>query len=405
MKDTFSVIFFIRKTRADKYGMAPIFLRITVNSQRSEISVRRKVNPANWNASAGKIKGCTRLVNEINEYLDEIRHKIYRIHSKMVAKGKPLDVGTIRDKFLGTDKKEKSLLALYQDHNLQIHQLVGKEYSLGRYYQHNRTKNHLTSFILSEYHKEDIALRKVDLEFINRFEHYLLTNNKGGRNTITKYLTNFKKIMRIAFANNWIKKDPFYHWKAVWKSVEREALNEHELRQLIDSKLNGDRLNQVKDIFIFCCFTGLSYSDVKKLSSNHIAFGMNGQKWIKTKRTKTKTKSSIPLLPMAENILKKYASIEKVADTSLLLPVISNQKMNDYLKEIAGILKINKNLTFHLARHTFATTVTLANGVPIESVSRMLGHRSLRTTQIYAKVIDRKLQEDMEVLKGKFKFR
>ena len=209
--------------------------------------------------------------------------------------------------------------------------------------------------------------------------------------------------MRIAFANNWIKKDPFYHWKAVWKPVEREALNEHELRQLIDSKLGGDRLNQVKDIFIFCCFTGLSYSDVKKLSSNHIVFGMNGQKWIKTKRTKTKTKSSIPVLPMAEDILEKYASFCEQSKRALLLPVISNQKMNDYLKEIAGILKINKNLTFHLARHTFATTVTLANGVPIESVSRMLGHRSLRTTQIYAKVIDKKLQEDMEVLKGKFK--
>ena len=331
MKDTFSVIFYIRKTRADKNGMAPIFLRITVNSQRAEWSVQRKVQTANWNATAGKIKGSGRLANEVNEYLDEIRHTIYRIHGKMIAKGKSLDANTIRDKFLGTDKKEKSLLSLYQDHNLQIHQLVGKEYSLGRYYQHKRTKNHLSSFISSEYQKEDIPLKKVDLEFINRFEHYLLTNNKGGRNTITKYLTNFKKIMRIAFANNWIKKDPFYHWKAVWKPVEREALNENELRQLIDSKLSGDRLNQVKDIFIFCCFTGLSYSDVKKLSSNHMVFGMNGQKWIKTKRTKTKTKSSIPVLPMAEDILEKYASFHEQSKRALLLPVISNQKMNDYL--------------------------------------------------------------------------
>ena len=403
MQNSFAISFYLRKIRLNLDGKAPIYLRITVRSKRAEFSVQRKVKPALWNSAAGKVMGADPSASEINTHLDEIRHKLYRIHSKLLAKGKPFDATIIRDKFLGGGKREKTLLVLYEEHNSQIKQLVGKEYSLGRYYQHKRTKNHLSSFISSEYQKEDITLKKVDLEFINRFEHYLLTNNAGGRNTITKYLTNFKKIMRIAFANNWIKKDPFYHWKAVWKPVEREALNENELRQLIDSKLSGDRLNQVKDIFIFCCFTGLSYSDVKKLSSNHIVFGMNGQKWIKTKRTKTKTKSSIPVLPMAENILEKYANFHEQSKSALLLPVISNQKMNDYLKEIAVILKINKNLTFHLARHTFATTVTLANGVPIESVSRMLGHRSLRTTQIYAKVIDKKLQEDMAVLKGKFK--
>ena len=227
----------------------------------------------------------------------------------------------------------------------------------------------------------------------------------GGRNTITKYVTNFKKIIHIAFAHNWINKDPFYHWKPVWETVEREVLNEREINILLDKELENEKLNQVKDVFLFCCFTGLSYSDVKKLSNDHIVLGINGQKWIKTNRKKTNTISSIPLLPTALEILKKYEGFNFNSDNDLLLPVISNQKMNQYLKEIGLLYGIRKKMTCHLSRHTFATTVTLTNGVPIESVSRMLGHRSLRTTQIYAKVVDKKLMEDMMKVRHKFKVR
>ncbi len=401
--DPFSILFFVRKKPGDIYSMASIYLRITVDSKRTEISLRRKIRPSDWNSSAGKVKGSSPKAIEINKYLEDIRHKVYAIHSKLIFKEKTFTALTIREKFLGKDKTVKTLLPLYKEHNDEIRALVGREYSIGRYYQHMRTMNHLRAFIKREYEAEDIALKKVNLKFIKRFEHYLKIINAGGTNTVTKYITNFKKIIRIAFSHNWINKDPFYHWKATWKTVERDVLNEREVRILLDTKFGNKRLDQVKDVFLFCCFTGLSYADVKKLSSDHIILDLNGQHWIKIKRKKTNTKSSIPLLPTAEEILKKYEEFERKSVDSLLLPVLSNQKMNAYLKEIADLCGLQKKLTFHLSRHTFATTVTLTNGVPIESVSKMLGHQSLKTTQIYAKVVDKKLMEDMMLVRNKFK--
>tara|TARA_R110002072_G_scaffold286760_1_gene451875 strand:- start:34 stop:816 length:783 start_codon:yes stop_codon:yes gene_type:complete len=248
---------------------------------------------------------------------------------------------------------------------------------------------------------DDIFVQEIDLKFINGFEYYLKVKNIGNQNTITKYLTNLKKITRIAYANDWISKDPFFHWKAKWKTVERDFLSELDIQKLIKKDLPVPRLFLVKDIFLFCCFTGLAYVDVQKLSQNDIVIGIDGERWIKTKRTKTDTRSNIPILPTAEVILEKYKGHPNIIDSDKVLPVLSNQKMNAYLKEIADLCGINKNLTFHLARHTFATTVTLTNGVPIESVSKMLGHKSLKTTQHYAKILDRKVSDDMRLLRQK----
>ena len=183
--------------------------------------------------------------------------------------------------------------------------------------------------------------------------------------------------------------------------MDREFLTQEEIQKMVEKELYTERLDQVKDIFLFSCFTGLAYADVKKLSRNDIVIGIDGDKWIKIKRSKTDTRSNIPLLPTAIDILNKYNGHPDVSNKGRLLPVLSNQKMNAYLKEIAVLSKINKNLTFHLARHTFATSVTLSNGVPIESVSKMLGHKSLRTTQHYAKILDRKVSDDMKALKDK----
>lgn len=211
-----------------------------------------------------------------------------------------------------------------------------------------------------------------------------------------------KKIIRIAFANDWISKDPFYNRKIGIKPVNREYLSEEDIQNIVKKELHTPRLDQVKDIFIFSCFTGLAYTDVKKLSKSDIVIGIDGEYWIKIKRTKTDTRSNIPILPTAEAIIEKYSKHVDVINSDKVLPVLSNQKMNAYLKEIADLCGISKNLTFHLARHTFATTVTLTNGVPIESVSKMLGHKSLRTTQHYAKILDRRVSDDMKVLKNKF---
>jgi site-specific recombinase XerD len=202
-------------------------------------------------------------------------------------------------------------------------------------------------------------------------------------------------------ANNWIDRNPFSNYKTKIREVERVYLSEEEIENIINKDFKTDRLSLVRDIFLFSCFTGLAYIDVKNLTKSHISLGIDGEKWIFTHRQKTETASKIPILPITQMIIDKYEDHPECCNQNKLLPILSNQKMNAYLKEIAGVCEIEKELTFHIARHTFATTVTLTNGVPIESVSKMLGHKNLRTTQHYAKVLDKKVSEDMMILRNK----
>jgi site-specific recombinase XerD len=204
-------------------------------------------------------------------------------------------------------------------------------------------------------------------------------------------------------ANGWLNKDPFSNYKAKVKDVVRVYLTEEEIQTIINKDFKIERVAMVRDIFVFSCFTGLAYIDVKQLTKNNISLGIDGDKWIFKNRQKTDTTSKIPLLPMAQEIINKYENHPVCINEDRLLPILSNQKMNAYLKEIADLCEINKDLTFHIARHTFATTITLSNGVPLETVSKMLGHTSLKTTQHYAKILDKKISEDMMILKSKFK--
>jgi site-specific recombinase XerD len=281
-----------------------------------------------------------------------------------------------------------------------VERLVGEDFAAGTLERYKTAKMHVENFIKKEYKVNDIPVKNVDHKFISGFEYYLKTERKCGHNTAVKYITNFKKIIRIAFANDWITKDPFFHWKAKLKIVDREFLTEGEIQKMVERRFITERLDQVKDVFIFCCFTGLAYADVKKLSPADIVIGIDGEQWVNIKRTKTDTRSNIPILPTAQSIIEKYQDHPDVVNGKVLLPVLSNQKTNAYLKEIGDICGIDKNLTFHLARHTFATTITLTNGVPIESVSKMLGHKSLKTTQHYAKILDRKVSNDMQKLRS-----
>ena len=401
---TYSTTFYIRPNKPDKLGRCTIYFRVTIDGRRAEMSTHRKIEVSLWNSRSGKAKTTNPVGKDLNLYLNKLELKAFKIYERLKEEVGIVSAENVRDELAGRKVQLKMICDLYHSHNRELLDLVNQEeYSKGAYWRHCRTVRYLEKFILKEYKYNDLPIKKIDLYFIRRFEHYLKTHLKVSSNTITKYIINFKKIIRIAYANDWIAKDPFYNWKAKWQVVERQALTERELQKLMDKTFEIERLENVKDIFLFCCFTGLAYADVKKLSSDHLVTDINNQKWIKTKRTKTKIRSNIPLLPHAETILNKYSDYQQFNEEQLLLPVISNQKLNAYLKEIATLCGIKKRLTFHLSRHTFATTVTLANGVPIESVSRMLGHSSLKTTQIYAKVIDAKLQKDMECVKAKFR--
>ena len=401
MQSSFSILFYPRGNDIDKYGNVPIYSRITVNGKRSEFSIQRKVLFDKWNSEAGRMNGNSLEARELNRYLTSIKSKIYKIQENLSENGGLVTSIKIKNIYLGKDSTHKMLLEIFQEHNDKVDSLIGKDFAAGTAERYKTAKKHIEAYILMEFKVKDIPVIDVDHKFITGFEYYLKTERNCSHNTAIKYITNFKKIIRIAFANDWISKDPFTSWKARLKIVDREFLTVEEIQTMVEKELHTERLDQVKDIFIFCCFTGLAYSDVKKLSTNNIVIGIDGGKWIKINRSKTDTRSNIPILPTAEAILEKYAEDSEVKNNQLLLPVLSNQKMNAYLKEIADLCSINKNLTFHLARHTFATTVTLSNGVPIESVSKMLGHKSLKTTQHYAKILDRKVSDDMLVLKDK----
>ncbi len=401
MKNSFSQLFYIKKGKIDNKQKTIIYLRITVNGRRAELSIQRKVSLEKWSSGSGRVKGYSSEAQEINQYMDLISNKINKIHQRFVDENMPFTSISILDTYLGKNENKKMLLKIFQDHNDQIEKLIGKDFAAGTALRYSTAKSHVEDFIKYEYKVNDIPVQDVDHKFIAGLEYYLKTQRNCAHNTTIKYITNFKKIVRIAYANDWITKDPFFNWKGRLKTVDREFLTEEEIQTMLEKELHTPRLAQVKDIFIFSCYTGLAYADVKKLTKDNIVIGIDGNKWINTKRTKTNTLSNIPILPAAANVIEKYANYPDVLYSEKLLPVLSNQKMNAYLKEISDLCGFTKNLTFHLARHTFATTVTLTNGVPIESVSKMLGHKSLKTTQHYAKILDRKVSVDMNLLRDK----
>lgn len=402
MSKTFGLLFYLKKSKASASGTLPIYLRITIDGKRTEISTKRTIEIKKWSVEANKAIGRTEDIRELNAYLDSLVSKVYQCQRDLIQDNKEVTTETLKNKFLGIEEKQVTLINLFKDHNKQVERLIGNGYSAGTLERYKTVCKHLQEFMKHTYNVSDYRLNKINHKFITDFEFYLKSERECAHNSTIKYIKNFKKIVRIAIANDWIVKDPFLNYKVQLKEVKREFLSEEEMQTMLEKDLHTHRLELVRDIFIFCCYTGLAYSDVKKLSKDSIVIGIDGEKWIKTNRTKTGTRSSIPLLPPALKILKKYENSPLSVSKGVLLPVLSNQKSNAYLKEIADLCGIKKNLTTHLARHTFATTVTLSNGVGIESVSKMLGHTSIKTTQHYAKILDSKVSDDMAILKQKF---
>jgi site-specific recombinase XerD len=261
---------------------------------------------------------------------------------------------------------------------------------------------HLQNFIKWKFKVSDLDVRSLNMEFVNDFDFWLKTVRRNSHNTSLKYIGQLKKMINLCITNGWLQTDPFRNFKMTMKEVKKEFLTEGELKIIQEKDFGSVRVNQVRDVFAFCCYTGLAYADIKKLARSEIVLGIDGEKWISIRRKKTDTPSRIPLLPPAISILEKYQTDPRCQYEGRLLPVYSNQKMNAYLKEIADVCSIEKKITFHMARFTFGTSITLGNGVPIETVSKMLGHKSLEQTQHYAKVLDKKVSEDMRCLRLKY---
>jgi site-specific recombinase XerD len=400
-----SFLFYPNKQRT-KNGKSQIYVRIYIDGKRAEFSTNFYVSLSDWDNKKSKVKNSNMSALLINNALEKIHSEINHLFVLEVTHKAKTTSKELRDKYLGRDieptSQHKTILETFDYHNIKLSEQVKSGIVVTKTYaRYIITKNKVQAFMKHQYKKEDMSLPEIRLRFVTEFEHYLLTTDKLQSNTAHKYIKNLKKIMNMAVGLDWIPSNPFNQFKCSYTNPEREILNQDEINILINKILHTPRLEEVRDVFIFCCYTGFAYSDVYEFRQNAVMKGLDGNLWLSTLRQKTGTKESVPLLPVALDIIEKYRNSEYCNKHNKLLPVNSNQRYNAYLKEIADICGITKKLTSHIARHTFATTITLANGVPIETVSKMLGHHSIRTTQIYAKVVEQKVSDDMLSLKEK----
>ena len=403
-RNTLSVLFIIKKSKLLKNGEAPICMRITVNKRVAEVMIKRSIPVDLWNQKKECSKGKDRVANELNHYINTVRAKILQIHRELEIDNKTITADIIKDCFYGRDKVQRSLLEVYAEHNEKCRALIGKEYTESTVTKFDTSINRLKEYIRSRYHRDDMMLAELDGQFIRDFDFWLKTDKHCQNNSALKHLKNLKKVIRIALANDWIKKDPFYGIRFKQEEVNVEFLSREELDILMNKEFAIKRLEQVRDIFVFCCFTALAFVDVQQLSREHLIKDNNGALWIRKARQKTNQMCNIPVLSIPQRILGKYEDNAECIKKGVLLPVISNQRMNAYLKEIADLCGIAKRLTTHVARHTAATVVFLANDVSMENVSKILGHSNIRMTQHYAKVLDSSIMREMRNVEKNFSY-
>lgn len=401
-KQTFSISFWTDQKNAIN-GEALLYVRVTVNQKRSNISLKRRIPINQWDAKKSRCKGAGAGVQQLNNYIEQSYNKLFQIYQDLTYREELITSKIIKAKFVGEDEKSKSLLDLIEYHSKKIENTL----AIGSIRNFGVTENYLNKFLQKEKKTTDIYLKQLDYKFLIDFESYLANVWPVGhpkalsQNTIMKHIQRLRKIVTLAYHLEWLERDPFARWKPKYEKTNREFLSETELDSLENYDFNNDRLDRVRDLFVFSCYTGISYIDIMALTSNNIVKGIDGANWIVTKRKKTNNAVKVPLLAKAEEIIEKYSGHPMTAVTLSLLPIITNEKLNAYLKEVANHVGIKKNLTFHMARHTFATTITLSNGVPIETVSKLLGHTKIATTQIYARVLEHKVSSDIDVLRDR----
>lgn len=387
----------------NKEMKAPVYLRITVNSKRVEIATGYWIRPDDWNTEKQQAKGVSEISRAINDYIVSTKAKILQIQNSFTVVGSPnITAELVKKKLLGVSPETKSLLQLFDYHNSQIKEQIGKGFREGTYRHYVVTYNKVKAFLKFQYKVDDFPLESLSHQFVSDFHYYLKTTQSLSSNTAMKKIKQLKTVIAIALKNDWLSKNPFANFKAYYKDPKREALTQEEIDVLASKSFSTERLTVVRDVFLFSCYTGLRFSDVQKLTPENVMKGIDGGQWITVDTTKTDTRCNIPLLPKAFQLIEKYKSNPECLHKGVLFPVRSNQKTNEFLKEIAEIAGIKKELHFHLARHTFATTVTLNNGVSLEAVKEMLGHSNIRTTQIYAKMNNTRVSNEMNLVRSKF---
>lgn len=398
VRSSFSILFFIRESKARKSGKAPIELMITINGERCPLSTGKQVPIDKWDKVKQQVKGKDEEAQSLNNYLKAIKAKLYQKEAELLDRGFIITAELLRDAYFDKVEslKEKTLFEVFEEHNQEQEKLVGNGVSKATYWISVYTVRLLKEFVQQKYKREDLYLRELNLNFIQSFHSFLRIDKGMAQNSSTKHLKLLKKIVNLAVANSYMTTNPFITYKIEREPVEIDFLDEEELRKIINFDTPLPRLERAKDMFLFGCFTGLSYIDIKTLAPEHFEKDSTGRIWIKKRRVKTGILSRIPLLPIAKLILDKYKGREK------LLPIQDPADINKYLKDIAILCEIKKRITFHTSRHTFASSVTLANNISLEVVSKMLGHTNTRMTTHYAKLIDKCIGEQMDKLMETF---
>ena len=383
------------KGKPNKSGRVPILMQLTIGQQTCHISTKQNILPEKW--GDGKPIGHTREDQAITAVLEEIRTKAYNKFLQLQGQNINVTPERLKQALLGKDQVQpRGYVEIFDQWLVEYSKMVGITTSKRTLDKYILVRNRLQDYIASQLGVKDISLEEVTPKFLSNFDNYLRVEYNMANNHAMKIRQKLRTIYKVAIDNGWVSKNPFSTVKIHFDPVERDVLTKSELTALIQTDMIFDRLEKMRDVFVFACFTGLAHCDVAGLTKENIITDEAGQVWLKTHRQKTSEVVDIPLLEIPQLIIKKYQGMKEL--NGKLLPTLTNSCSNLYLKEVAVRCGINKTLTFHMARHTFATTVTLSNGVPIESVAKMLGHRNIRTTQIYAKIIKDKLAEDMNNL-------
>ncbi|MBZ9729937.1 site-specific integrase [Salegentibacter sp. JZCK2] len=401
-QSTFSVLFWIYSKRA-KDNLTVIYARISINRRKLNISLKRKVDVTLWDPRKQKLKGKSQYARELNQFLDQEHSKLFQCYQDLRMEGGVLSPESIKSRYFGDREHLFSFEDIFEYHNNNMFSKL--KYNTSRLYI--ISQNYIRRFVKKEYGRKDLYLKELDYSFVIKFENYLRAvkprhyRKNLQHNAVMKHIQRLRKMVTLAFHLEWINRDPFVKFRPHLEQKERGFLTLEELESIENLELESPRLKKVRDLFIFSCYTGVSYGDLMLLTPQNLVIGIDKKFWIITRREKNGNQVKVPLLSKAINLLEEYKNDKECLMKNSLLPVRSNQKVNSYLKEIVEKCNIEKNVTFHLARHTFATTVALSNGVPIETVSKILGHKKLSTTQIYAKVVERKVSEDMGLLQQK----
>lgn len=396
----FKVRFFARKSRGRKTGNYLLLVRVTVNSKRVEISLKKEVPIDLWDEKMQCLKGRSQSASRFNSYLDKIKMRFNLIEQQLLFENKKPTAELVKARYNGDPDPDEetipTLLELYDEHNRRFKELIGtRNHSESTYKRHLTSRSHTCDFIFEVYGKVDLPFEKVNYKFLGDYEHYLKAVRKCNHNSTMKYIKNLGKIINQAYGEGYIERNPFDKFKLSFENVERERLSQVEIDRMVEMDIPEKRLDRVRDLFVFCIFTGIAYGDVKALRMQHLHIDEDGTKWVKNKRLKTSVEFLVPILPIAQKVIDKYADHPQRLEFGQVIPEISNQNYNGYLKEVAIRCAIDKNLTSHMARHTFATTIALDNGVPLEVLSKMLGHTDTKTTQIYAKMQEKGIKRGM----------